>query len=358
MTARRVLLLAALTAPLLFGAACGSTSRQSTEEPVAAQATEITLMVHDSFDVSQSVLDRFRDETAITVKVLKSGDAGAALNQAILTKDHPVADVLYGVDNTYMGRALESGIYDEYQPHDLAEVPEQFQIDPTHHATPVDFGDVCVNVDDSWFAAKGVPKPASLDDLVDPRYKDLMVVQNPATSSPGLAFLLATIAERGDAGWQAYWSDLKANGVAVTDGWEDAYFGRFTAGGGGGDRPIVVSYATSPPATVVLADPPIDAPTTSAITSTCFRQVETVGVLKGTAHPDAARRVVDLMLSEDFQADMPLRMFVYPVREGVALPEVFTKWAEPVSDPHTMSPEEIQQNRETWIDQWKSLVLG
>jgi thiamine transport system substrate-binding protein len=312
---------------------------------------------HDSFVVSKSVLAAFTHLTGIKVKVVKSGDAGAALNQVILTKDDPLGDLFFGVDNTYLSRALDAGIFVPYRATGLDRVPERFRLDPKDRVTPVDFGDVCVNYDKAWFAREHVPVPATLEDLTNPALKGELVVENPATSSPGLAFVLGTIARLGQDGWEAYWTKLRDNGVKVVDGWEQAYNTEFSGSAGRGSYPLVVSYASSPPAEVYFADPQPDEAPTAVLTDTCFRQVEFAGVLHGAANPRGARRLVDFMLSERFQEDLPLQMFVYPAREGTPLPPVFTRFAAVPSDPLTLPPDEIGEHREDWIEQWTSTVL-
>lgn len=352
---RTPVLVAALATCATVLAACGG---PAPPEGAPQQQVTVTLMTHDSFNVSKPVLDAFHDETGITVKILTAGDAGAALNQAILSKDAPVADVFFGVDNTFLTRALDAGIFEAYTPPATSQVPAELRLDASGRLTPVDYADVCVNADDAALAASATPAPTDLESLTEPRYKDDLVVENPATSSPGLAFVLATIAEFGTGGWQRYWEALRANGVKVAEGWESAYFGEFSAGGGGGRRPLVVSYATSPVATVVNADPPVDRATTSVASGTCFRQVEFAGVLDGTREPGPARRVVDFLLSQQFQADLPLQMYVYPALEGVPLPQVFVDNAAAVEHPHTLAPDDIAAHRDEWIEEWKQVVLG
>lgn len=317
----------------------------------------IRLVTHDSFAVSKSVLAAFTKQTGIKVEVLPSGDAGAALNQVILTKDNPIGDAFYGLDNTFLSRALSAGIFQPYQSPQLASVPSTYQLDARHRVTPIDHGDVCINDDKAWFASHHVPVPSSLDDLTKPAYRGQLVVENPATSSPGLAFVLATIARYGETGWRSYWAKLRANGVQVVDGWDQAYNGSFTAGGGGGDKPLVVSYASSPPAAVVNANPTPAVSPIGTMLSSCFRQIEFVGVLKTTTHAAAARKLVDFMLSQRFQADMPLQMYVFPVRDGTPLPAVFTKFAQVTSNPLTISAAQIGRNRERWINEWTATVL-
>ena len=317
----------------------------------------ITLVTHDSFAASKPVLQAFTRQTGWKVRVLKNGDAGAALNQVILTKGAPLGDAFYGVDNTFLTRALDEKVFDVYRPKALTTVTPSLRLDPTGHATPVDFGDVCINWDKKHYDTRSVEPPRSLDDLTDPAFKDQLVVENPAGSSTGLAFVAATVARYGDR-WLDYWDRLRANGVRVVDGWEQAYDGEFSgAAGSKGTRPIVVSYASSPPAEVYFAQPqPTTAPTAS-MPSSCFRQVEFVGVLHGAAHPAAARKLVDFMLSRRFQADMPLQMFVYPAVTGTPLPPVFTKFSDVPADPLTLTPARIGRDREQWIEQWTDHVL-
>ena len=332
-----------------------------TEVPAATpEPGELILMTHDSFSISEATLDAFRAETGVTVRILQSGDAGAALNQAILTKDRPLADLFFGVDTTFLSRALEAGIFTPYASPRLAGVDPVFQLDPSHRLSPVDFGDVCVNVDRSAFGPTGAAAPTHLEDLVKPAHRGQLVVENPATSSPGLAFLLATIARFGESGsytWRDYWRDLRANDVEVSAGWEDAYYGQFSGGSGEGGRPLVVSYASSPAAEVYYADPqPAEEPT-AVMTDGCFRQVEFVGILAGTAHEAAARLFVDFTLSPSFQEDIPLNMFVYPVVRGTALPDVFVQHATIPDASLTLPADQIQQNRERWIAEWTATVL-
>lgn len=318
----------------------------------------LRLMTHDSFDIGEETLARFTEESGITVEIFKAGDAGTLVNQAALAQDDPLADVLFGVDNTFLSRALENNLFLPYESPQLVNIPDSLEQDPEHRALPVDFGDVCLNYDRAWFAENGLEPPAGLDALVDPQYAGLTAVQNPATSSPGLAFLLATIEAYGDPGYLDYWQQLVANDVLVTDGWEEAYYGAFTAASDG-DRPVVVSYASSPPAEVFFAEsPPAEAPTAAVVSDgSCFRQIEYVGILRGTAYEQEARQLVDFLLDVPFQQEIPLTMFVFPANENAPLPEVFTAFSTVPRSPATMAPEEIAANRERWVRAWTETVL-
>ena len=327
---------------------------------VSAQDNTLTVVAHDSFAYTEEILAQFQQETGITVEVLRLGDAGTMLNQLILSKSNPLGDVVFGVDNTFLSRALNEDLFIAYESPALQSVDEAFIVDPDHNVTPVDYGDVCLNYDIAYFEDNGLALPESLADLTKPEYSGLLVVENPATSSPGLAFLMATVAAfgaEGDYTYLDYWTDLVANDVAITEGWTDAYYGEFTRYGG--SRPLVVSYASSPPAEVLFADPPTDvAPTGSIVADgTCFRQIEFAGILQGTDNLEAAQQFMDFLLSVDFQEDMPTQMFVFPVNGNAELPEVFIDYAQIPENPVVLDPADIDAGREEWIEAWTETVL-
>ncbi len=340
----------------------------------AAKPVTLTMVVYDSFPTKDSplntALDEFSTRTGIGVRLAVAGDAGTMATKARLTAGNPEGDVMWGVDNTLLSSVTDGRVFTPYRSPALADVPAALTaLVPDGAATPVDYGDVCVNYDVGWFTSHDVPAPTSFEDLADPRYRGLLVVQNPGTSSPGLAFLLATIAHFGDGaaspggsggsgGWQTYWKALRANEVRVEDSWTTAYYTDFSgAAGSTGDRPMVVSYGSSPPAEVLgAASPPATAPT-AVISSTCFRQVEFAGVLRGTKHEPEAQQLIDFLLGDSFQSQLALALYVYPARSDVALPDVFRKFAVVPADPLTIEPARIEANRAKWQDEWTQLVL-
>ncbi|MGW5906271.1 thiamine ABC transporter substrate-binding protein [Streptomyces althioticus] len=322
----------------------------------------VTLVSHNSWAVSEDVVAAFEKQSGYKLKVLEDGDAGQAVNKAILTKDNPQGDVFFGVDNTLLSRALDNGLFQSYEAKGSDLILPEYRVDEDkHRVTPVDTGDVCVNYDKAWFEKKKLAPPKTFDDLAKPAYKDLLVVENAATSSPGLGFLLGTAAEYGDKGWEDYWGKLKDNGVKVVDGWEQAYNEEFSGSAGGrkakADRPLVVSYASSPPAEVIYADPRPDTAPTGVAEGTCFRQVEYAGLLSNARNPEGGKALLDFMAGKTFQEDMPLNMFVYPVREGAQVPEEFVQFGPQAKEPRTMDPAKIAENRDQWVKSWTSLVL-
>jgi thiamine transport system substrate-binding protein len=327
----------------VMAAACGGDD--------SSDGTSITVLAHDSFAISEEALATFTEETGISVRVQTLGDTGTMVSEAILTVGNPLGDVMFGIDNTFLQRGLDAELFEAYESANLDGVIAGLDLDPQHRVTPIDFGDVCVNY---WIDAIPGAAPATLDDLTDPANADQLVVQNPETSSPGLAFLLATIAATPD--WEQYWTDLRANGVSVTSGWEDAYYGEFVAGGG--DRSMVVSYASSPPAEVIFAVEPIDTPPTGVLLDSCFRQIEFAGVLAGTENSAGAQAFIDFLLTPTFQEEIPLSMFVFPALEAAELPQEFVDHAKLAESPHLLDPAEIEANRDAWIDRWVEIVLG
>ena len=334
---------------------CASIITACTVEP-----TTLVVMTHDSFAASETVISAFEEQYGVEVAFLPSGDAGSTLNRAILSKGAPIADVLYGIDNTFLSRALEEDLFIPYAPEALQDVIAGVPLVPGNALVPVDFGDVCINYDRAYFSERALDLPQTLQDLLDPAYAGLLVVENPATSSPGLAFLLATVAEFGPDEYLAFWQDLKQNDVVVVNDWETAYYTNFSGSAGRGPQPMVVSYGTSPAAEVIFAETPLDdSPTASLLgPNMCYRQIEYAGVLKGTQNEELAQAFVDFLLSLQFQNDIPLNMFVYPVNKNAQVPQEFLDHAPQPQNPAVLDAELIAQNRETWIASWRELFTN
>ncbi len=296
-------------------------SSVTTGEP-APEPVTITLVTYESFPTDPEnpavmALDTFSAETGIDVEILIAGDTGTMLSKATLTAGNPEGDVMWGVDNTFLSRAVDADIFEPYEATGLADLPAAFtQLVPDHVATPVDFGDVCVNYDIAALDAAGVAPPQSFDDLASPEYAGLLVV----------------------------------------DGWSEAYYEAFSWAGG--DRPLVVSYGSSPPFEVLYAAEPLDSSPTGVVEATCVRQVEFAGVLRGTEHPEAAGRLVDFLISPDFQREVALNLFVFPVNPTVELDQVFVDHAAIPAAPLSLDPATIDAQREPWIDAWADLDVN
>lgn len=335
---------------------------QATAEPPAPAPQGLTVIVHDSFSASEGVITAFETANNAKLTFIQAGDTGSALNRLILTSvgsQEPEADVFYGLDNTFLSRGLEQDLFEPYQPAALAAVPDKFKLDPTFKVIPVDYGDVCINYDKAWFAENQLRLPASLQDLTKPEYQGLLVVQNPATSSPGLSFMLATIAEFGENAWLEWWQAMKSNQVTIVSDWETAYYSNFSGSSGQGPQPMVVSYASSPAAELIYAETELEeSPTASLVApGMCWRQVEFAGILKNTPNRALAKKFFDFLLSEEFQEDMPLQMFVFPVLPEAMLPEGFLRASQIPETVASLDPDLIAARRDGWVNDWTNLML-
>jgi thiamine transport system substrate-binding protein len=314
-------------------------------------ADEVVLVTHDSFSLPDKLVAAFEKESGHQLEVRQVGDGGTLTNELVLTKDSPLGDVAFGVDNTFASRALDEGVFAPYDFDAPAGVDDHaLPGDDEHALTAVDNANVCVNVDNTWFEKEGLEPPKNLDDLTDPAYRDLFVTPGATTSTPGMAFLLTTIAEYGDE-WPTYWEDLIANGAKLTKGWEDAYNVDFTQGGGDGDRPIVLSYDSSPAFTVADGKS-----STSALLDTCFEQVEYAGLIEGAENAEGGQELVEFLVSPEVQAALPTSMYVFPVADGVELPTEWAKFAEQPTEPYAVDPAEVAANREAWLREWSDVT--
>lgn len=318
---------------------------------------ELKVITHDSFAISEEVITQFEEQYGAKVQFIKAGDTGTALNKVILSKGSPLGDVFFGVDNTFLSRALTEEIYEPYNSPLLNSIPDEFKIDNQNRALPVDFGDVCPNYDKAFFRSAGTTPPTSLEDLLNPEYRGLLVVQNPATSSPGLAFMLTTIGRFGEEGYLDYWQGLVDNDMLVVNDWESAYYNEFSVHGG--THPIVISYGSSPPAEVIFAEIEIAEPPTGVLVEneSCFRQIEFIGIVKGTQNRELAEKFIDFVLSPSFQEDMPMQMFVFPVNQEAQLPEQFAEFASIAESTAEVDPDAIAEKREIWLQDWIATVL-
>ncbi len=324
--------------------------------------TTLTIMSHDSFNLSTDVVAEFERTNNVKLRFLKAGDAGSALNRALLTKNSPLADVLFGVDNTFLSRAVDGDIFEPYAPQGLDQIGADLKLDPENRLIPIDYGFVNLNYDKgSPLFQTTDPQTLTLEDLTKPEFRGQVVVQNPATSSPGLAFMLATIAHFGEDGWIKWWQQMRDNGVVVVDSWETAYYTNFSGSSGEGPQPVVVSYATSPAAEVAFSDGALTEPPTGNILppNGVFRQIEFAGILRGTQNLDLAKKWMDYMLSERVQNDIMPQMVVYPALPSATIPDVYRQFA-PVPTAEqiaTLDPQTIAQNREHWLREWTQAVV-
>tara|TARA_Y100001970_G_scaffold210926_1_gene257397 strand:- start:5875 stop:6945 length:1071 start_codon:yes stop_codon:yes gene_type:complete len=311
----------------------------------------IDLITYDAFLPPEGAFEEFTAETGIQVNLLQSADTGTMVSQSVLTAGDPVADVMFGIDNTFLCRGLTNDIFHPYVASTINQLSSELLLDPYHRVTPVDYGDICVNY---WIDEVG-EEPSSISQLASSQYASEFVTQNPETSAPGMGFLLATIAYYGEEGWQDFWRDLRDNDISVEAGWTESYYGDFISGGG--DRSIVTSYLTSPIAEFIYAPEPLETPPTAVIADTCFRSIEFVGILRGTDEPTASAMLVDFLTSTNFQELLPETNFVLPANSVAVLPDTFQSFLPATINSATLPPEEIDAKRDNWTEQWTQIVL-
>ncbi len=347
-------LAAALVAAALTGCSLIGSSSSGSSGGDGADGTEsggtVVLLTHESWALPKKLIRSFEDESGYTLEVEAAGDAGTLTNKLVLTAGAPAGDVAFGVDNTFATRALDADVFQDAEVSPAPGAEAYALPEGSDRLLPVDSASVCVNIDTDWFSAHDVTPPRTLDDLAKPAYHDLLVTPGAATSSTGMAFLLATIAKYGDD-WPDYWSALLDNGAKLTDGWSDAYYVDFTQGGQHGQRPIVVSYDSSPAFTVSDGRS-----TTRALLDTCFRQVEYAGVLDGAANPTGARAFLEFLQSPAVQAALPTSMYVFPVRSGTPLPADWKRYAKQPTSPWSIDPAEISAHRSDWLTTWTEVT--
>lgn len=327
--------------------------------PLASQAaapTPLRVLTHSSFDLPKDQLAQFEKDAGVKLEIVKAGDAGEMTNKLILTRARPVADVVYGIDNTLLPRALAAGVIEPYTGPAAQRISAATLDDGV---VPVDYGFVTLNMDKAWFAKSGLALPTSLDDLAKPAYAKLLVVQNPATSSPGMAFLLATIGGLGEEKAFDWWKAMRANGVKVVKGWTEAYYTEFTRNGG--TRPIVVSYATSPAAEVFYSKEKItESPTANLfLKGGVFRQVEGVALVKGgrPAAREAAGRFIEFLRSAPVQQSLQTAMWMYPAEVGAARADVIKRHASEPSAYDNPASGEVAKQSKAWLQRWTKVVL-
>jgi thiamine transport system substrate-binding protein len=323
--------------------------------PLWAQAAPPTLRVltHSSFDLPKELLAVFEKSAGVTLSIVKGGDAGEMLNKLILTRANPVADVVYGIDNALAGKALSAGVLAPYA-GPAATAPSTVSLPAP--LVPVDHGYVTLNIDKAWFAKSGLALPTSLQDLTLPAYKNLLVVQHPATSSPGLSFLAATIAGLGEEAAFDWWAKLRANGVKVAKGWSEAYYTDFSKSGG--KRPIVVSYASSPAAEVFYSKTKLsDAPTASlSLKGAVFQQVEGVALVKGGQQAEAAGKFIEFLRSAPVQQALQTTMWMLPATPGVPAADVMRHAPTPTAFDNP-STDQMAAQTPAWVARWTQVVL-
>lgn len=323
----------------------------------SAQDT-LTVLTYDSFAVSSDLVAAFEEANNVKLQFIEAGSGGEIIARAVLTKDDPVADVIIGFDYSQFGKVFSNDILESYESPELNNISEIYKLDPENRALPFNFGEICINYDKQYFAENDIEIPTSLDDLLKPEYNGLLVTQDPSASNTGIGFLITTIAKYGEDGFVDYWNALIENGLVIGNSWSSTYYTNFSAASGNGEQPMVVSYTTSPAAEFIYSETG-DAPTDSLTSDgMCYRSIEFCGILKNTKNRELAEKFIDTFIGKEWQEDLPMQMFVYPVNGQAQLPEEFELYGKPAENPVMMDPEEVSSKHDGWIRTWSEEVLA
>jgi thiamine transport system substrate-binding protein len=336
-----LLALALLTVPVA-GLAAGGRSESS----APAESDRLVVWTYDAFPegLEELLAAHMREEYGVTTVVERYSDTGGLYNEVILTAGEGAADLVIGLDNTYIGAALASDLFQPWEPSGAAAIRPELILDDTYRLVPFDWGNILLNYD-----SEALPNPPrTWEELLDPALEESIILTSPATSSPGRNFLLLTVAQFGEDGFLEYWEALKPNILTVTAGWSEGY-GLYSQG----EAPIVLSYDTSPAYHIAYED--TDRYRTLILDGVGYAQIEVMGILADAPNPEHARRAAEFVLSTTFQQEVPLNQFMYPVRDDIELPPAFTQVERPAESVF-LDPAMVDANFDRWLEAWEEVM--
>lgn len=317
-----------------------------------AQATsEIRLITYNSFNLPKKLIQQFEKNNNTTIKIIKAGDNNTLINRLILTKDHPIADVVYGINNNNIYKIIDNNLIQNNQPILNNDIFINLK-----NISVINYGFIALNYDKEWFTTHKLPLPKNLYDLALPQYKDLLVVENPNTSAVGMAFLLANIAGIGEKNTFNWWLKMRQNGIKITKDWSEAYYKEFTLNGG--HYPIMVGYTSSPAAEIFYSKNKLVTPNINNLflQGAVYEQVEGAAILNQTKQPQLAKKLIQFLQSVDVQNSLVTTMWVYPANKKVLLPKIM-QYATLPKMHWAPNPQRIQKYQQNWLERWNQIVL-
>ncbi len=314
---------------------------------VSVFSQELVIYTYSSFasGIAQKVLPIFEKQNNVKVKLLSFGDAGNVLARLILEKDQPKADVVIGLDQPLLKRAISEGLLIKFVPENISMIKNKELLDMRGYGIPFDYGAIAL----VYNTEKINNPPKSFKELLDERFKRKLVVQDPRTSSTGLSFMLWTVAVFGEDGFLDYWKSLKNNILTITPGWDEAFSMLET-----GEADIMVSYATDGAYSYheygSLKYLPV------VMEEGAFVQIEYAAIVKGSKNIELAKKFIEFVLSKEFQSHVPLNQWMYPVVE-IELPKAY-KYAPKIDKVLPFDYSIFEQKGKDWLEKWAEVMIG
>ena len=262
------------------------------------------------------------------------------------------ADVFIGIEAADLARTRELDLFLPLQPEDvpnLSVVPQSLLLDPSGSLIPYEHGYITFVYDSEQVDTTTLAR--TFEELLDPRYRNQIILEDPRMSSPGLSFLLWTIDRFGDPGYLDYWRQLAPNVLTVTGGWGEAY-DLFLAG----EASIVLSFSTDTAYSVI--DHGSARHKVMLLDNQGYRNVYFMGVVQGTEHFDWATAFLDLVLSPEIQSLIPTTEWMFPANPEALLPVSFYQYAVTPPQPVMIAPGEVLAHLDRWLREWALVILG
>ncbi len=300
---------------------------------------EIIVYIPDSMEWMNELVVPFEEENNVDVKFVKFEGANTILTRLLLEKRKPKADVVLGLAQSTFAKAKKEGLLAQYKPVGAEKIVENF-VDKDYYGTLFDYGGLAIIYDSETMENP----PKTFEEIT--KYEDILIIQDPRTSSTGQDFLLWTIALYGDE-WQEFWRRLKPAIKTVTPGWSGS-FGKLTAG----EAPMMVSYASNEAysheyygGTKYLTIIPEEGG---------YVQVEASGLVNKKKINDLSKKFIDFTLTDDFQKEIPLKNWMLPAT-SVELPKSFEHYK--TSEKYlSIENDKLVENLEKWLEEWEEII--
>jgi len=307
-----------------------------------------------SWGAAPFIEEAFEKKHDVDVQFVATGDARMMLTKLLTEREagRPGADVFVGVGSVDLSMARGEDLFVPLTGEDipnLASVREDLLIDPTNSLIPYEHSYVTLVYDSQVLAVEDVP--LTFEQLLDPKYKKMLILEDPRTSSVGLAFLLWTIHQYGDPGYLDYWRKLLPNVLTITQGWSAAY-DLFLAR----EAPIVVSFSTDTAYSVI--EEGSARYKVMLLNSQGYRSIYLMGIVKGTKQQGLCKELLDFVLSPEVQERISTTEWMFPANRKTLLPVLFYQNAVFPPDPVMVPSERIGENLDRWLLEWAGIIVG